>query len=104
MARLVTPSGGINSNLQRAMKIMDAQGGNAGLGLPMMGKVLQLNPENEIIITLNNIIEKDTKDERIEPLILQIHDNARILEGDVPDFSDMLKRVETIMNYSLNQK
>ena len=104
MARLVTPSGGINSNLQRAMKIMDAQGGNAGLGLPMMGKVLQLNPENEIIITLNNIIEKDTKDERIEPLILQIHDNARILEGDVPDFSDMLNRVETIMNYSLNQK
>lgn len=104
MARLVTPSGGINSNLQRAMKIMDAQGGNAGLGLPMMGKVLQLNPENEIIVTLNNIIEKDTKDERIEPLILQIHDNARILEGDVPDFSDMLKRVETIMNYSLNQK
>ena len=104
MARLVTPSGGINSNLQRAMKIMDAQGGNAGLGLPMMGKVLQLNPENKIIIALNNIIEKDTKDERIEPLILQIHDNARILEGDVPDFSDMLKRVETIMNYSLNQK
>ena len=43
MARLVTPSGGINSNLQRAMKIMDAQGGNAGLGLPMMGKVLQLS-------------------------------------------------------------
>ncbi|MGB1995147.1 MAG: molecular chaperone HtpG [Candidatus Kariarchaeum pelagius] len=104
MARLVTPSGGINSNLQRAMKIMDAQGGNAGLGLPMMGKVLQLNPENKIIIALNNIIEKDTKDERIEPLILQIHDNARILEGDVPDFSDMLNRVETIMNYSLNQK
>ncbi len=104
MARLVTPSGGINSNLQRAMKIMDAQGGNAGLGLPMMGKVLQLNPENKIIIALNNIIEKDTKDERIEPLILQIHDNARILEGDVPDFSDMLNRVEKIMSYSLKNK
>ncbi len=27
-----------------------------------------------------------------------------ILEGDVPDFSDMLNRVETIMNYSLKKK
>jgi len=104
VARLVTPSGGINSNLQRAMRIMEAQGGGAGMNLPMMGKVLQLNPNHELVKQLNNLIQTNADDQRIDMMIKQIHDNARILEGDVPDFTDMLSRLEDIMSFAVKDE
>ncbi len=104
VASLVTPKGGMNSNLQRAMRIMQAQQGGAGLGnMGMMGKVLTLNPNHELVQRLNSLVENTPEDERIDMMILQIHDQARILEGDVPDFAEMLSRMENIMKFAVDE-
>lgn len=102
VARLVTPKGGMSSDLQRAMKIMESQGGSS-LNLPMMGKVMQINPEHEIIISLNKKFEDNPDDEIIDLIILQLHDNARMVDGDVPDFNTMSQRSEKIMALSLKE-
>ncbi len=102
VARLVTPKGGMSSDLQRAMKIMETQSGST-MSLPMMGKVLQLNPEHEIIKDLNEKFEANADDEIIDLTIHQILDNARLADGDVPDFNKMSKRVEKIMALSLKK-
>lgn len=102
VARLVTPKGGMSSDLQRAMKIMESQGGSS-LNLPMMGKVMQINPEHEIIISLNKKFEDNPDDEIIDLIILQLHDNARLVDGDVPDFNTMSQRSEKIMALSLKE-
>lgn len=100
VARLVTPKGGMSSDLQRAMKIMESQSGS-NMSLPMMGKVLQLNPEHEIIKELNSRFEKNPEDKIINLTINQIHDNARLADGDVPDFNKMTQRIEEILSLSL---
>lgn len=102
VARLVTPKGGMSSDLQRAMKIMESQGGSS-LNLPMMGKVMQINPEHEIIISLNKKFEDNPDDEIIDLIILQLHDNVRMVDGDVPDFNTMSQRSEKIMALSLKE-
>ena len=86
------------------MRIMEAQSGGAGMTLPMMGKIMQLNPEHVIIKRLNELIENDPENEKIDILIHQIHDNTRIVDGDVPDFTSMLTRIEKIMEYSVKSE
>ncbi|MHA2250377.1 MAG: molecular chaperone HtpG [Candidatus Kariarchaeaceae archaeon] len=101
VARLVTPKGGISSDLQRAMKIMESQSGGPTLSMPMMGKILQINPEHDIIKKLNDKIQEDPSNDIIEPLIEQIHDNARLADGEVTDFTELISRTEKIMDMSL---
>ncbi|MCE7734305.1 MAG: molecular chaperone HtpG [Candidatus Heimdallarchaeota archaeon] len=103
VARLVTPKGGISSDLQRAMKIMESGQGSPAMNLPMMGKILQLNPDHELIISMNNMVENDENKELLTSLIEQIHDNSRIIDGDVPDFLAMTKRIEKIMSKTLSE-
>ncbi|MDH5404194.1 MAG: molecular chaperone HtpG [Candidatus Heimdallarchaeota archaeon] len=103
VARLVTPKGGINSNMQRAMKIWESQGNNPGMNFGMTGKVLQINPNHSIIKSLNDIIQNNEEDERIDIIINQIHDNARISEGDIPDFNELLDRSEKIISHALKK-
>ncbi|MHA2098342.1 MAG: molecular chaperone HtpG [Candidatus Kariarchaeaceae archaeon] len=102
VARLVTPKGGISSDLQRAMKIMESGQGSPSMNLPMMGKILQLNPDHELVKSMNEMVENEGNKELLTSLIEQIHDNARIIDGDVPDFLAMTKRIEQIMSKSLD--
>lgn len=101
VARLVTPKGGISSDLQRAMRIMESSQGTPGLNLPMMGKILQINPNHDIIKQMNEMVNNDSEYTFLKDLIEQIHDNARIIDGDVPDFTSMMPRLERIMEKSL---
>ncbi|MCY3415025.1 MAG: molecular chaperone HtpG [Candidatus Heimdallarchaeota archaeon] len=104
VARLVTPKGGMSSDLQRAMKIMESQSGTPGMGgMGMFGKILQINPEHEIIQKLKAAFEKDPDSRLVELIIHQIHDNCRLADGDVPDFNKMTKRSEEIMALSLKK-
>ncbi len=103
VSRLVTPKGGISSDLQRAMRIMESSQGTPAMNLPMMGKILQINPDHELIQSMNKMAEEDTNNDLLVSLIEQIHDNARIIDGDVPDFLTMTKRIEKIMSETVNQ-
>ncbi len=102
--RLVTSKGGISSDLQRAMRIMESQSSTTKMSNFMMSKVLQFNPKHEIVIKLNNIIKNDPDNEIIDLIIHQLHDSARIIEGDLPDFNKMISRVEKIIKISLNDQ
>lgn len=103
VARLVTPKGGISSDLQRAMRIMESGQGSPAMNLPMMGKILQINPDHELIKSMNEMAGNDENKELLTSLIEQIHDNARIIDGDVPDFLEMTKRIEEIMSKALDE-
>ncbi len=102
VTRLVTPKGGISSDLQRAMKIMESQGGSPSLNLPMMGKILQVNPEHKIIKSLSARIADESDAELIKSVIEQIHDNARLADGELTDFNELISRTEKIIEKSLN--
>lgn len=102
VSRLVTSKGGISSDLQRAMKIMESQSGSNPI-LSMMSKALQFNPNHEIIANLNKLIEEDAENEMIDVIIHQLHDNARIIDGDLPDFTKMIKRTEKLISKNLSQ-
>jgi molecular chaperone HtpG len=103
VARLVTPKGGISSDLQRAMKIMESQSGGPSLSLPMMGKILQINPEHPIISSLSTLIPVEKSDDLVKIVIEQIHDNARLADGELPDFTELTARTEKIMEMILVQ-
>ncbi|MHA2402686.1 MAG: hypothetical protein ACXADH_06805, partial [Candidatus Kariarchaeaceae archaeon] len=103
VARLVTPKGGISSDLQRAMKIMESQSGGPSLSLPMMGKILQINPDHPIISSLSTLIPVEKSDDLVKLVIEQIHDNARLADGELPDFTELTARTEKIMEMILLQ-
>ena len=83
------------------MKIMESQGGSPSLNLPMMGKILQVNPEHKIIKSLSARIADESDAELIKSVIEQIHDNARLADGELTDFNELISRTEKIIEKSL---
>ena len=68
-----------------------------------MGKILQLNPDHDLIKSMNTMAENDKENALLKSMIEQIHDNARIIDGDVPDFQEMTKRIEKIMSDTIKE-
>ena len=83
------------------MKMMEAQSGGNTAGLSMTSKVIQFNPNHEIVKSLNEMIQKDAENPLIEAIIQQLHANARIIDGDIPDFNTMIANSEKIIAKSL---
>ncbi len=97
-ARLVTPKGGISSDFQRAMSYMES---NPFSSMALGGKILQLNPNNEIIKGIEDNLENE---EIIEPMINQIFSNAMLIEGEKLDYSEMIQNIQKIMESALRKE
>ncbi len=93
-ARLVTPKDGLDSGLQRALHLMQgAQGGGKFGDELFKDRVLQINPNNEIIKKIEGNLDSAVA----EAMIKQIYYDAVMAEGEVPDLKELVSNIETIM-------
>ena len=97
-ARLVTPKGGMASTYEKVMKYMDNSASGMFQNFGGKSKILQINPEHEII---KGIQEKLSNKDLADMLINQIYANTILKEGETPDTNTFIENIEKIMKSSL---
>jgi molecular chaperone HtpG len=94
VARLVDPNGGLNPELQRVYKYL-------GKDFEAPKKILELNPSHVI---LKNLIGLDSEQDLHTMIIEQIYESALLMEGQHPDPSSMVPRIQRIIEAALNSE
>lgn len=90
-ARLVDPEGEPQQEMQRVYRLLKKD-------FTPPKKILELNPGHPILVRLNNLDEK----ENISNLVIQqIYENALLFEGLHPDPTQMIDRIQSLMEAAL---
>jgi molecular chaperone HtpG len=97
--RLANMSGGMTSSMQRAMRYWSQN--NIGKGFDIPKKIMEFNPEHPIVDSLIKLYEKDPKDGKIKPVIKQMFENCLLSEGDLPNPSLMVPRINQLLEILL---
>ena len=74
---LVAEEGDIDPQMEKILKSM-------GQDIPEKKRVLEINPEHQVIAAINSIFEKDKTDSALQEYIKLLYDQALILEGSKP--------------------
>jgi len=92
-ARLVDPQGVPNQQMQRVYRLLRQE-------YDVPKKVLELNPNHQIVIHLSNLPD----DSPLIPMITeQIYENALLIEGLHPDPAGMIQRIQKLMEVALDK-
>ncbi len=90
-ACLVSEENAMGSHMEKIMKAM-------GQEVPTQKRILEINPDHQIILNLKARYEKDPKDADLEEWIRLVYEQALIAEGQmVPDPLAYSKRVNTLL-------
>jgi molecular chaperone HtpG len=90
---LVVEDGAASANMERIMK----QIGQNEM-FPNSMRILELNPENKAVASVQALYEKDPKDSRLPGFIKLFHDQALLAEGSqITDASGFAQRVNSLM-------
>ena len=92
-ARLVDSEGSPSQELQKAYRYLQKD-------MPPTEKILEINPHHPIIVELGNI---NGVNQLRDLVIEQIYENALIVDGIQPNTSDMVKRINKIIESALNK-
>ncbi|MEZ4633183.1 MAG: molecular chaperone HtpG [Deinococcales bacterium] len=95
--RLVNPSGGMDATMQRLQRMMGEQ-------FQENKRILELNSKSPFIKELSNRLETSVNDPLINPLIEQLFESALVAEGIHPNPSEMLPRIQKLMEAALGMK
>ncbi|MFX1236869.1 MAG: molecular chaperone HtpG [Promethearchaeota archaeon] len=93
--RLANPAGGMTSSMQRAMRYWTATQSGKDFQIPQ--KIFELNPDHPIVKGLIELNEKDPESKKIELIINQLFENCLLAEGDLPNPSLMVPRINEII-------
>ncbi|MFX1256556.1 MAG: molecular chaperone HtpG [Promethearchaeota archaeon] len=93
--RLANPAGGMTSSMQRAMRYWSAKRTDKDFEAPR--KILEFNQDHPIVKGLIDLYDKNPKDEKIEPILLQLFENCLLAEGDLPNPSLMVPRINKLI-------
>ncbi|MHA1147388.1 MAG: molecular chaperone HtpG [Promethearchaeota archaeon] len=93
--RLANPAGGMTSSMQRAMRYWSTRKLDDEPDIPR--KILEINPEHPIIKGLINLHERNAEDNKIELIVIQLFENCLLAEGDLPNPSKMVPRINTLI-------
>ncbi len=88
--RLVSTEDSFDRDLQRVRRFMEED-------YEAPKKILEINPRHPILSDLNRMLAETPDDKLIDVTVAQLFDNARILDGLVTDPTDLVGRMETIM-------
>lgn len=91
VARLVDPKDSLNPEMQRVYRYLDKE-------YEIPKKILELNPAHPV---LAGLCAYEGESELIEVIIEQIYESALLVEGLHPDLSDIVARVQKIMQAAL---
>ena len=100
--RLANPSGGMTSSMQRAMRYWSVTQSGKDFEIPR--KILEFNQEHPIIKGLIDLHEKDQNDEKIKLIVEQLFENCLLAEGDLPNPSLMVPRINQIIEMLMKPK
>jgi molecular chaperone HtpG len=90
---LVAPDSGMDVQMERIMKIQNKD----FKGMP---RILEINPDHDIIKKLNDI--KDKEDDALKDAAYLLFDQAKMVEGELPlDISLFNKRLSKFMGLAL---
>ncbi|MFX1274724.1 MAG: molecular chaperone HtpG [Promethearchaeota archaeon] len=93
--RLANPAGGMTSSMQRAMRYWTVTQSGKDFEIPR--KILEFNQEHPIVKGLIELHDKDPKDERIDLIVEQLFENCLLAEGDLPNPSLMVPRINQLI-------
>jgi molecular chaperone HtpG len=100
--RLATPSGGMTSTMQRAMRYWTQAESKKDFQAPL--KILELNPEHPIIKGLIDLYLDNPNSGKIKPVMLQMYENCLLAEGDLPNPSLMVSRINQLLEMLITGK
>lgn len=88
--RLVSPADSVDRDLQRVLRLTEE-------GYETPKKILELNRRHPMIVNLGNMVERKSDDSLVDAAILQLFDNAMLLEGLHSNPVDMVERIQMLM-------
>jgi molecular chaperone HtpG len=95
--RLVSPEDSFDRDLQRVRRLMDED-------FETPKKLLELNRRHPMIANLSAIQQSDGDDAVVDAAIAQLFDNALLLEGFHPNPSDMVDRMQQLMEAAVEAR
>jgi molecular chaperone HtpG len=88
--RLVSPADSMDRDLQRVLRLTEE-------GYETPKKILQLNRRHPMIVNLGHMVERQSDSSLVDAAILQLFDNALLLEGLHSNPVDMVERIQMLM-------
>ena len=95
ICRLVNPTVGMSSSMQRAMRFISMQRSGQTFDIPR--KIIEFNVEHPVVKKLADIYQANPKDGRVRPIIRQLFENCLLAEGDLPQPALMVPRMNRII-------
>ena len=100
--RLANPAGGMSSSQQRAMRFWTQQ--QMGQEFQIPKKIIEFNPNHPLVKDLIQRTQKDPDNGKIRPTIIQMFENCLLAEGDLPDPTKMVPRINQILEMLITGK
>lgn len=91
-ATLVSGKDALDPQMEKLMKMM-----SPGQGGPGQKKIFEINLSHPLIKNLGKMVIADDKDPVLRSCIMQLYDNALLIEGNLESPVDMVKRMTEIM-------
>jgi molecular chaperone HtpG len=88
--RLVSPADSFDRDLQRVLRLTEED-------YEAPKKLLELNRRHPLLVNLAGLVQSSPEDALIDATILQLFDNAQILEGLPANPVDMVERIQLLM-------
>jgi len=95
--RLVSPEDSYERDLQRIRRLTEQN-------YEIPKKLLELNRSHPLIANLAQILVKATDGTLVDTAIVQLYDNALLLEGIHPNPSDMVEHIQSLMETAVAAK
>ncbi len=100
--RLANPAGGPTSSQQRAMRYWTQNISGEKFTIPK--KILEFNPKHPIVENLIRIYNEDKDNEIVKPIVTQLFENCLLSEGDLPNPSSMVPRINQLIEMLIARK
>lgn len=88
--RLVSPADSMDRDLQRVLRLTEE-------GYETPKKLLELNRRHPMIVNLGQMVERNSSDALVDAALLQLFDNALLIEGFHSNPVDMVERIQLLM-------
>ena len=93
--RLANPADGMSSSFQRVMRYWTQNREGKEFQLPR--KILEFNPDHPIVQALIKLYDQDPNNGKIKPVVKQLFDVCLLADGDLPDPSTMVPRLNQLI-------
>ncbi|TXT61084.1 MAG: Chaperone protein [Promethearchaeota archaeon] len=100
--RLANPAEGPSSSAQRAMRYWTQVQAGKEFNIPK--KIFEINPEHPTMKKLIKFHKEKEDEETVKSIIIQLFENSLLAEGDLPNPSSMVPRINQIIEDLLTKR